>query len=209
MEWFPGGFFPPFLFRQKKWGRPQAKCPRPVPVPPAGGESPAFCGFAAGDCWSIRCPVASGGPLSLLAQRKGRKKGPKGNLRRRSGEWLASPHTALFADSPGSSFSNRSVRFDLNRTFRRNPRALLLQQRCEPFRRIRTRAPSPLDSPAGVYGGRRTRVYGRRGTRDERRETRVYGRLGTIDERRGIGRRNGLPRRFAPRNDRASLRPPL
>ena len=80
----------------------------------------------------------------------------------------------MLTDSPGSSFSNRSESFDLNRTWsgicrrvcrarvpcspgeRRNPRALLQQQRCEPFRRIRTRAPPPLDPPVGVCGGRGT-----------------------------------------------------
>ncbi len=78
----PRRVFPPFL-RAEKWGRPQAKRLRPVPVSAAAGDSPSLCGFASCLFDSLPHPVASGGPLSLTAQRKRRKKCAKGNLSRR------------------------------------------------------------------------------------------------------------------------------
>ncbi len=78
----PRRVFPPFL-RAEKWGRPQAKRPRPVLVPAAAGGFRPFCGFAVCLSASFSRPVASGGLLSLSAQRKKRKKCAKGNLSRR------------------------------------------------------------------------------------------------------------------------------
>ncbi len=87
----PGGFFPPFLFRQKKWGRAAArKAPVQTPVPPlrrnprpnsrpaAAGNAPSILRIrrlALLLCSPVPSPPA--GPF-LCRQRKGRKKPLKG-----------------------------------------------------------------------------------------------------------------------------------
>ena len=177
MEWSPWRFLSPISFPPKEMGSPAGEMPPSCPRPARRRNSPSFCPH----------PARRRGFFKPLRIRRLwlRVVPLSRRLRRRSVEWLASPQAALFADSPGSSFSNRSKRFDLNRTWpgicrrvcrarvpcspgeRRNPRALLLQQRCEPFRRKRTRAAAPLRSP-GI-------------TRDEGRRTK-------------IGRDHGLPR---------------
>ena len=52
-------------------------------VPDAAGDPPGLCEFAFCLFYSLTSPVASGGPISLDAQRNGRKKTAKGNLSRR------------------------------------------------------------------------------------------------------------------------------
>ena len=76
----PRRVFPPFL-RAEKWGRPQAKSSRPVPVPAAAGNSPGLCGFAFCLFYSFSRPVASGGLLSRRGE--SRQRHAKGNLSRR------------------------------------------------------------------------------------------------------------------------------
>ena len=131
--------FPRFFSAKRNGVAPQREKPSSCFRPRRSGrfseraaDSPLACAIR------LPCPVASGGPLSLDAQRKRRKKTAKGNrvVARMNGRYPA--FGQIPARFPGSSYSNRSVCFDLKRTFRRNLQAAT-NGSCAVFRRIRTR----------------------------------------------------------------------
>ena len=92
MEWSPGASFPPFSAVRKGVARRRNALVL-FPSPPqwailrSSTDSPFVSAVL------FPCPVASGGPLSLRAPRKRRKKCARGNLFRGGSLWTPSPTT--------------------------------------------------------------------------------------------------------------------
>ena len=169
--------------------------------------------------------AGTGGPL-----RRGRKTGTgreifrscesdllsqRGERRQRRARGTSSEHTSLSpfpqnrntAKTPYRSvvppLQIETVRFDLRRTFRRNLPAAT-KGSCAVFRRMRTRL-RPMGSPAGVTGGRGTRVW--TGAADC--HSRCAHRLRNDGGRGAFPRRLGRGRGFCPlRRGRPLSQPP-